>query len=143
MSNYPKSEGAAWLNNDKRPDDKLPDFRGKLDITKAQVDMLMKMAQAGQEPKLQIGIWKRMSEAGAPYVYLQGEAYMKQDQQQQQGGWGSPAPQPPQAQQNQQGGWDANPPQQQAPQQQQGGWDTTPAQPAAPKSDWSDDDIPF
>lgn len=100
MSNYPKSKGAVWPN-DHKSEDKHPDFRGKLVVTKEQINKLIEMGKAGMEPTMQIGAWKRTSEAGQRYIFLSSEVYVKEENTDQDGwgdessdSWGSPKPTP-------------------------------------------------
>ena len=75
MSKYPKSEGAMFTN--KKSNEKQPDFRGKVAITKDQIKMLIEMGKAGQDVVLQLAAWNRKSQAGQTYLYVSAEAYMK------------------------------------------------------------------
>jgi len=159
MSNrdYPKSEGGLWPNRKTR--DTQPDWRGKIEVTREQIQELVKMGRAGKIPTLQVGAWKRMSRNNQPYIFLSAEAFLPEEQQQpqQQSGWGDQQqPQDGWGQPQQQAapqrndGW-GHPPPQQPPQQaappndwdnrapQQGGYDDGPA----PNNDFDDDDIPF
>ena len=77
MSKYPKSEGAMFAN--KKSNEKQPDFRGKVGITKDQIKMLIEMGKAGQDVVLQLAAWNRKSKAGQTYLYISAEAYMKED----------------------------------------------------------------
>ena len=152
MSNYPKSKGVFFLN-DRKTNEKHPDLRGHLSITAEQIQTLVQMGQAGLEVKLQVAGWHRVSGEGAAYIYIEGEAYFQQPQQQQQPAWPQAAPpmfqqpqqqmpqqpQPyPQQQQPQQ--WVQPQGQQQQPQQ----WVQPPnANVPATAADFADDDIPF
>ena len=159
MSNYPKSKGVFFLN-DRKTNEKHPDLRGHLSITAEQIQTLVQMGQAGLEVKLQVAGWHRVSGEGAAYIYIEGEAYFQQPQQQQQPAWPQAAPpmfqqpqqqmpqqpQPyPQQQQPQQ--WVQPQGQQQQPQQQQQQpqqWVQPPnANVPATAADFADDDIPF
>ena len=84
---YPKSKGAVWPN-DHKTEAKHPDWRGRIKITKEQINKLIEMAKAGQEPTLQVGAWKRRSEAGQNYIYLSAEVYMKPEEDGS-AGWGN------------------------------------------------------
>jgi uncharacterized protein (DUF736 family) len=75
MSKYPKSEGAMFAN--KKSNEKQPDFRGKVAITKDQIKTLIEMGKAGQDVVLQLAAWNRKSQAGQTYLYVSAEAYMK------------------------------------------------------------------
>ena len=122
---YPKSDGALF-NNNNRAAETHPHWRGKLTVTKEQIDMLVQMGQSGLEPILQLGAWKRVSKAGDKYIFLSAEAYIPE---------GQPAPPP----QQQTGGWGNEAPQQQAPQQQapqDDGWGSPPPAPAKQDDDW-------
>ena len=46
---YPKGEGAMFVN-DKKTNDKQPDFRGNVEISSAQLKELLLMAKANQAP---------------------------------------------------------------------------------------------
>jgi single-stranded DNA-binding protein len=89
---HPKSKGGLWINRTKSGEQ--PDWRGKIAVSKAQINKLVEMGRSGIEPTLQLGAWKRRSEAGQNYIYLSAEAYIKpegqqqQQQQQQSDGWG-------------------------------------------------------
>ena len=169
MSNYPKSKGVFFLN-DRKTNEKHPDLRGHLSITAEQIQTLVQMGQAGLEVKLQVAGWHRVSGEGAAYIYIEGEAYFQQPQQQQQPAWPQAAPpmfqqpqqqmpqqqqqQQPQPQQMQQMPQQPQPyPQQQQPQQwvqpqgqqqQPQQWVQPPnANVSATAADFADDDIPF
>ena len=141
---YPKSKGGLWTNRNKVGEQ--PDWRGKIDVTKDQINMLVKMGRSGIKPVLQVGAWKRRSEAGDNYIYLSAEAYIKpegqpqqqqqQQRPQQQQGWGDDN------QQDDNWGQD----QQTAPQQQQDdGWgdDVDSQTQGQPDNEFVDDDLPF
>ena len=130
---YPSSEGAIFLN-DRKQTVKHPDWRGHLEITREQIEMLVKMGRAGQNVRLQVAAWDRESNAGKEYMYLKAEAYMKEEQQDS-GGWGEPQ-QPRQQQSRGHGHRRQAPPPQQQPADNGYGGD-------APGDDWTDDDIPF
>lgn len=79
MSKYPKSEGALFAN--KKTTDKQPDMRGKVVITREQMQMLVEMGKAGIEPTLQLAAWKREAKSnGQSYLYISAEAYMKEEE---------------------------------------------------------------
>lgn len=73
---HPKGEGVAFINND-RTKDTHPHLRGHIDVTDDQIRRMIEMRKSGLEAKLQIGIWKRKSKAGAKYLFIGTEAYMK------------------------------------------------------------------
>ena len=73
-SKYPKSEGVIFINNDKQKETH-PDFRGKVEVSAEQIKMLIAMGRAGVEPTIQIAVWNRVSQAGAPYQYISAEVY--------------------------------------------------------------------
>lgn len=76
---YPKSEGGLWLNQQKA-NEKHPDYRGGVDITREQMQILMDMGRAGIQPRLQLAAWSRVAQgSGQPYIYISGEAYFKQE----------------------------------------------------------------
>jgi uncharacterized protein (DUF736 family) len=75
-SKHPKGEGVIFPNNEKT-EEKHPDHRGKIEVTRDQILRLVEMGKAGLTPTLQIGAWQRVSQAGNPYMYLSTEAYMK------------------------------------------------------------------
>lgn len=139
MSDYPKSKGGLWINRNKQGEQ--PDWRGKIEISDDQLRMLIKMKKEGFEPNIQLGAWKRKSEAGQPYIHLSGEAYIPTGN----SGGGS----------NRGGSsdWDDEPrqPQRQAqrpqqrprPKQQQDEWDDGLPQVGGNDDDFMDDDIPF
>ena len=72
---YPKSDGCLWIN-DKKGNDKLPDFRGKITVTKEQVKKLIEQDKAGLEMTLSTGAWKRRSKAQSNYLFLSTEVYI-------------------------------------------------------------------
>ena len=109
MSQFPKSKGALFLNAQKAGE-KHPDLRGHLLITAEQIQMLVKMGQSGGKVQLQVAGWQRVSQAGAAYIYLEGEAYIKIADQSQPQGYAQPQAAPQMMPQQ--------PMQQQVPQQQ-------------------------
>jgi hypothetical protein len=160
-SNYPHSPGALHTN-DRKTNDKHPDLRGSLDISPDQIRILIEMSKAGVQPKLQIGAWYRTSQAGNPYISLDGEAYFdpsRQQQHQQAAPSGHRATmqvpqqmmQPPQQMMPQQPmqppQQPMQPPQQPPPvQQPPAPQPIQPLQPtpgAVPQDDFEDDDIPW
>ena len=92
---YPKGEGAMFVNN-KKTNDKQPDFRGNVEISSAQLKELLLMAKANQahpvadfKLKMQIASWNRVAKTtGAEYMYLSTEVYNPEV---------APAPTPPPA----------------------------------------------
>lgn len=85
MADYPKSKGGLWLNAQKAGE-RHPDLRGHIHVSPEQIQMLIAMGQSGQEVKLQLAGWQRVSQANQAYIYVEGEAFMRQpDQQQPQG----------------------------------------------------------
>jgi len=161
MANFPKSKGGLWLNANK-VGEKHPDLRGHLMVTSEQIQILIRLGQSGQDVKLQVAGWQRVSQEGVAYMYLEGEAYIREEQPAQNwGGQQQQAPAQPQYQQPAQGAQPASqyrvPQQQQAPAQppaQGAGWgnlhpqalgqsqNTGYTQTSVPP-DFSDDDIPF
>jgi hypothetical protein len=115
---YPKSKGSLFFNNERTADNQ-PFYRGHVLVTKAQVDQLIKMGQAGEEVKLQLAGWRKVAESGTKYIFLSTEAYRKEEESND--GWGD------QGQQSQASGdgWEDD---SQTQQDTSGGWD---------------DDIPF
>lgn len=51
-----KSTGNLFVNDYKKQD-KHPDYTGYLEITRTQIEELVKMGQAGEEVKLKLGLW--------------------------------------------------------------------------------------
>ena len=138
MSQFPKSKGALFLNAQKAGE-KHPDLRGHLFVTAEQIQNLVAMGQAGGEVKLQVAGWQRVSQAGQAYIYLEGEAYIKQPDQSAQGGYQQPQQQAPQIMPQQQYQQQQYQQPQQQPQQQQ----QQQQQPQLGDRDFVDDDIPF
>ena len=103
---YPKSDGALWLNMDnqdsvnllepflrkfKGDSTNLPQHRGRIKVTKEQIRKLIEMSKAGLEPTIQIGSWFRHPKnGGAPYIFVSTEVYMKNEEQQQNQGYQKP-----------------------------------------------------
>ena len=162
MSNYPKSKGGLWLNAQKAGESH-PDLRGHIHISPEQIQVLIKLGQSGQEVKLQVAGWQRVSQAGQAYIYLEGEAYIKladerqpaggfqnqQQGQQYQQPYQQPQQQPQQGQQYQQPYQQPQqqpyqqPQQQQILPQQQPVYGQQPPAGQSGENDWTDDDIPF
>tara|TARA_R110000803_G_scaffold176220_1_gene238703 strand:+ start:299 stop:646 length:348 start_codon:yes stop_codon:yes gene_type:complete len=79
---YPKSEGGMWKNSAKA-NEKHPDWRGHIEVSSAQLRMLLAMAkenQANPDPefklKIQVAAWDRVAkQTGNQYFYLGGEVY--------------------------------------------------------------------
>ena len=79
---YPKSEGGMWRNSAKAGE-KHPDWRGHIEISSAQLRLLLTMAkenQANPDPefklKVQVAAWDRVAkQSGNSYFYLAGEVY--------------------------------------------------------------------
>ncbi len=91
-SQYPKSEGVMFTNAEKKAENH-PDMRGHVDVTKEQITKLIEMGKAGIQPRLSIAGWNRQAKStGQPYMHISAEAYMKEQQPDQQG-WGEPAAQ--------------------------------------------------
>lgn len=81
MSDYPKSEGVLFSNNQKKTE-KHPDFRGHIVVTGEQIKKLIEMHESGNEMRLQVAVWDRTAKAsGNPYKYIATEAYIKQEKQ--------------------------------------------------------------
>jgi len=76
MDKYPKSDGALFVN-EQRTNDKQPNWKGNLKLTGDQIRALIEMGKAGEEVKLQLGAWNRVSQNGNEYVYISAEAYRK------------------------------------------------------------------
>jgi hypothetical protein len=56
-SNDPlKSTGNVFVNDYKKQD-KQPDYTGYLDITREQIEALIKMGQSGEDVKLKLAVW--------------------------------------------------------------------------------------
>jgi len=153
----PKSDGGAWINKEKIPNDqkteRWPDLKGYITVTGEQLTDLVYMIKNGMEPKLQIGVWHRNAAGGgAYYIHIGTETYVPQNQQQQHQGYPPQQQAPQQAQGYQQGppqGYQQASPQgppqgyqpQQAQTQQQGGFRDTSAPPTS--GDFDDLDVPF
>ncbi len=72
---YPKANGALFKNRDKKSDNH-PDVRGVLEVSEDQLRMLIAMAKAGVELKMQLAGWNRRAQSGQRYMRLESEAYM-------------------------------------------------------------------
>ena len=83
MNDIPKSDGALFVNNDKKQDSH-PDYRGHIKVTPEQINKLVQMGQMGLEPTLQLGAWERVArETGQRYIFVSSEVYIKGDHLQQ------------------------------------------------------------
>lgn len=96
MADYPKSDGAIFPN-DKKTQQNQPDYRGHLVITGDQIRMIMAMAKAGLEPRLQIAAWHKTSNGGKQYMSLAAEAYARDITPPSAGTTAPPPPPPPKA----------------------------------------------
>jgi len=83
MTSYPKGEGGLWQHDKKN--EKHPDFRGHIYVSREQLKVLLEMAkenQANPDPnfkmKIDVGMWNRVAkQTGAEYKYLSTEVYKK------------------------------------------------------------------
>ena len=87
MDDATKTTGNLFVNDYKKQD-KHPDYTGYLDISSEQVDAIVAMAQAGQEPKLKLGCWIYPSKRNADEIrmFLVAEPN-KPKENKEQGGW--------------------------------------------------------
>lgn len=79
----PKSEGALWPHE--KGHEKQPDFRGHLDLSRAQLHALVDLAKQDSSAatfKLQLGVWDRTSRDGDAYKYIQSEVVIPGDENQ-------------------------------------------------------------
>ena len=154
---YPKSDGGLWPNREKNRNDpktnNWPDWKGHLKVSLDQLNVLVAMARAGQEPTLQVAMWDReaKNQPGNLYKHLSSEAFIREQPQQQY------QPQPPQQYQQPQQPPQGQPTQQyqqpsQGQQQPQQQYQQPPAPVQTPQqqqypqqgsSTWADEDIPF
>ena len=74
---HPKGSGALFVNNE-RTQENHPHYRGNIVLTTEQINRVIEMINAGIEPKIQLAAWARKSAAGADYISIETEAYMKQ-----------------------------------------------------------------
>ncbi len=80
-SQYPKGEGGLWMHDKKN--DKHPDMRGHIYVSRDQLKLLLEMAkdnQANPDPefklKVDIAMWDRVAkDTGREYKYLSTEVY--------------------------------------------------------------------
>ena len=72
-----KGTGAVWAH--KKITDRQPDFRGHIDLSRAQLRALVDQAKAGDDQtfKVLIAMWDRMSKKGEPYKYLATEVLIE------------------------------------------------------------------
>tara|TARA_R110000824_G_scaffold50008_5_gene140084 strand:+ start:3862 stop:4158 length:297 start_codon:yes stop_codon:yes gene_type:complete len=66
---YAKSKGVLFINS--TPNDKAPNFKGNILVTKEQVASLIDFLKKGEEAKLQIAGWNQTSQNGKDYISLQ------------------------------------------------------------------------
>lgn len=76
-----KSDGALFHNN-RKENEKQPDFTGKLSVTSDQIRELIDMGKSGEEVVLRLAGWKRKSKAGAHYIYVSSEIYRPKEEKQ-------------------------------------------------------------
>tara|TARA_R100000544_G_C2225297_1_gene60265 strand:- start:317 stop:631 length:315 start_codon:yes stop_codon:yes gene_type:complete len=84
MSNYPKSDGGLWKHD--KLNDKHPDFRGHITISREQLMMLIDIAKQNKDNpdpsfklKIDVAMWNRVAkDTGADYKYLSTEVYKKE-----------------------------------------------------------------
>ena len=72
----PKGEGAIFRHE--KSHDKQPDFRGKIEITRAQLHALVDRAKENNDPtfELQGAVWNRVAkESGNAYMYCSTEVF--------------------------------------------------------------------
>ena len=72
----PKGEGAIFRHE--KSHDKQPDFRGKIEITRAQLHALVARAKENNDPsfELQVAVWNRVArESGNAYMYCSTEVF--------------------------------------------------------------------
>ena len=77
MSDYgPKADGVLFPHQQQH--DKQPNFRGNIDLSRAQLHKLVDLAKESDQNtfRVLIGAWKRVSEKGDPYIYLQTEVQL-------------------------------------------------------------------
>tara|TARA_R110000787_G_scaffold36334_9_gene92893 strand:- start:1085 stop:1399 length:315 start_codon:yes stop_codon:yes gene_type:complete len=87
MSNYPKSDGGLWRHE--KLNEKHPDFRGHIIVSKDQLVMLLDIAKqnaSNPDPefklKIDVAMWNRVAkETGSEYKYLSTEVYKKEPKQ--------------------------------------------------------------
>ena len=63
---YAKSKGVLFINS--TPNDKAPNFKGNILVTKEQVASLIDFLKKGEEAKLQIAGWHKTSQSGKDYI---------------------------------------------------------------------------
>ena len=72
-----KGTGAVWAH--KKINDRQPDFRGHIDLSREQLRALVDQAKAGDDQtfKILVAMWDRMSKKGEPYKYLATEVLIE------------------------------------------------------------------
>jgi hypothetical protein len=75
----PKGEGVLFPHD--KEHEKQPDFRGKIDLSRAQLHALVDLAKESRDEtfKVLLGAWERTSEKGDSYVYMQTEVFLPQE----------------------------------------------------------------
>jgi hypothetical protein len=72
MSDYAKSTGAVFAG--KKTHEKMPDYVGRLEVTKEQIKELVELGRQGHPIELRLAMWDRKSkESGKPYKYISAE----------------------------------------------------------------------
>jgi len=76
---FPKSKGGLWINT--KSNDKQPDLKGHIEISRDVLRMLLNQAKAGVgEIKLQVAGWDRTAKNnGNRYIWLSVEASVPQE----------------------------------------------------------------
>ena len=75
---YPaKTSGGLW--SQPKASANHPDVKGFIEVTSHQIKQLIAMAKSGQEPKLQLGAWKKADQSGQTYFSLSADVYFKDD----------------------------------------------------------------
>ena len=83
MTSDPKGEGGLWQHDKKN--EKHPDYRGHIYVSREQLKVLLEMAKENQanpgpnfKMKIDVGMWNRVAkQTGAEYKYLSTQVYKK------------------------------------------------------------------
>ena len=70
MANQYGPGGALFVNSNKAPESKQPDYTGRMTLDKELVDYLSTKLSSGQDAELELSGWKKVSGAGNTFLSL-------------------------------------------------------------------------
>jgi len=72
--------GGALFANDRKTNDKAPDYRGNLEISRDLLKILVEQAKAGEKISMDVAGWKKTTKSGSTFLSIKADKPYKKEE---------------------------------------------------------------